>query len=91
MCRDIINQIFQQSLKGITAFSVCSVCMLNRNINNTVRTPDKCSSVGLLSGKIFYTGHICAGLDFADAGYAGVFWTDFVIDRNYGNLFNEHS
>ena len=30
-------------------------------------------------------------LDFADAGYAGVFWTDFVIDRNYGNLFNEHS
>lgn len=35
--------------------------------------PDKCSSVGLLSGKIFYTGHICAGLDFADAGYAGVF------------------
>ena len=51
----------------------------------------KCSSVGLLSGKIFYTGHICAGLDFADAGYAGVFWTDFVINRNYGNLFNEHS
>ena len=35
--------------------------------------PDKCSSVGLLSGKIFYTGHICAGLDFVDAGYAGVF------------------
>ena len=53
--------------------------------------PDKCSSGGLLSGKIFYTGHICAGLDFVDAGYAGVFWTDFVIDRNYGNLFNEHS
>ena len=48
-------------------------------------------SVVLLSGKIFYTGHICAGLDFADAGYAGVFWTDFVINRNYGNLFNEHS
>ena len=23
--------------------------------------PDKCSSVGLLSGKIFYTGYICAG------------------------------
>ena len=41
MCRDIINQIFQQSLKGITAFSVSSVCMLNRNINNTVRTPDQ--------------------------------------------------
>ena len=38
MCRDIINQIFQQSLKGITAFSVSSVCMLNRNINNTVLT-----------------------------------------------------
>ena len=45
----------------------------------------------LFSDPIFCFWNFGRRLDLLNAGNARFFWTDFVIDRNYGNLFNEYS